>query len=268
MTSIPPPPSEPPAFPTPPGGSIPPPPVGVPLPIPHGGYGAPVASPADRIRYAWQRRSETDYVFDFWTAFGWTLLTCGIYWFYVMYQLVRRSRDHNARRAELLDAATAFAWEQANARGQADELRPHFERISGHLGTLRRIASEFRDPTAWLAIAIVTSLFGANLIVLWIVYILLDGDRAAHDAAEGAIEAELSAVYAQLGAPITPPEPSRMQGRHNYVARIIVSIVTCGFYTLWWTADVMREGNDHFRHNWRWEDDLAASVQQLLGIAR
>ena len=103
MTSIPPPPSEPPAVPPPPSGSIPPPPVGVPLPIPQGGYGAPVASPADRIRYAWQRRSDTDYVFDFWTAFGWTLLTCGIYWFYVMYQLVRRSRDHNARRAELLD---------------------------------------------------------------------------------------------------------------------------------------------------------------------
>jgi hypothetical protein len=40
-------------------------------------YGAPMSS-ADRVRMAWQRRHETDYVFDFWTAFGWTILTCGI----------------------------------------------------------------------------------------------------------------------------------------------------------------------------------------------
>ena len=26
----------------------------------------------------------------------------------------------------------------------------------------------------------------------------------------------------------------------------------------------MTEGNRHFEHNWRWEDDLAQSVQQLM----
>ena len=36
----------------------------------------------------------------YWTALGWTVLTLGIYSFYVFYQLVRRMRDHNARRVE------------------------------------------------------------------------------------------------------------------------------------------------------------------------
>ena len=45
-----------------------------------------------------QRRAETDYIFHYWSALGWTVLTLGIYSFYVFYQLVRRMRDHNARR--------------------------------------------------------------------------------------------------------------------------------------------------------------------------
>ena len=53
-------------------------------------------------RVAYPRRHETDYIFEFWTAFGWTLPTCGIYLVYVVYQLVRRSHDHNLRCSKLL----------------------------------------------------------------------------------------------------------------------------------------------------------------------
>ena len=62
---------------------------------------------AERVRLAARRREETDYIFRYWSALGWTILTLGIYGLYVFYQLVRRMRDHNARRLELLDAAAA-----------------------------------------------------------------------------------------------------------------------------------------------------------------
>ena len=71
-----------------------------------------------------QRRDESDYIFSYWSALGWTILTFGIYGFYVLYQLVRRMRDHNARRLELLDAATTVAWEQAGRQGLQQELAP------------------------------------------------------------------------------------------------------------------------------------------------
>src|SRR5262249_61378498 len=79
----------------------------------------PVAAPntADRIRIAWQQRYETDYVFEFWSALGWTILTLGIYAFYIIYQLMRRDRDHIRRRLELLHAPTPFAWQRAYDRG-------------------------------------------------------------------------------------------------------------------------------------------------------
>jgi hypothetical protein len=227
-------------------------------PVPAAGYAPPGTAP-DRVRAAWQRRHETDYVFNFWTALGWTILTCGIYGLYVIYQLMRRSRDHNLRRIELLDSATTFAWEQAEARGLGEELRPNFERISTQMAVLRQQSGQFRDPIVWMILYIIGS-----SIVQAIAFILLDGDLVTHDHAEGAIEAELSDVYARLGAPVPGPDPNRLKGKHNYVGRIIASIASCGVYMLWWLYDVMVEGNRHFEHNWRWEDGLAQSVQQLL----
>jgi hypothetical protein len=217
----------------------------------------PAPAPADRVRLAWQQRAESDYRFEFWTALGWTLLTCGIYGFYVTYQLVRRSRDHNLRRLEMLDAASAFAWQQAESQGVATELQPNFSRITAELGVLRHQSTQFRDPLVWMLL----SIFGVVHIIL---YILLDGDLVDHDRAEGAIEHELSVIYTRLGAAVPAPDPSRMKAKHNYVGRVVASILTCGLYSLWWQYNVMTETNQHYDHNWRWEDGLAASVQQLV----
>lgn len=247
-------PTEPPAQPPPPAPArVPAPAVAAPP-----AYPAPVAAPIDRIRAAYQRRNETDYVFDFWSAFGWTLLTCGIYQIYVVYQLVRRSRDHNTRRLEELDAATTFAWDRAGERGLQDELRPNFERIATRLAVVRHQTTEFRDPTVWLVLAIF-----ARGIVEIVAFVLLDGDLVKHDYNEGGVEHELAEIYTRLGAPLSSPDPARLHQAHNYVARVIVTLVTCGLYSLWWEYDVMTQLNRHFEENWAWEDALAGSVQSL-----
>src|SRR5436305_11281596 len=144
----------------------------------------PTASPVERIQRAYAARAESDYIFSFWTAFGWTILTCGIYGYYVLYQLIRRSRDHNRRRLELLDAATAAAWDRAQGNGRGDELRPRFESMGVHLGVLRQMTTDFRDPVIWTIIRLL------GTIVDIILFILLDGDLVKHDAAERAAEAE------------------------------------------------------------------------------
>jgi hypothetical protein len=242
--------------------SMPPPdppvPPGVPPTGPPPGYGvAPPPSSIDRIRMAWQGRAASDYVFNFWTALGWTLLSCGFYGFYVTYQLMRRSRDHNLRRIELLDAATAFAWQQAETRGLSAELQPNFGRISAELAVMRQKSTEFRDPVVWTLL----SLLGG--VVHVIMYIILDGDLVDHDRAEGAVESELASIYGRLGVSVPAPDPSRLKGRHQYALRVVVTFVTCGLYFLWWQYDVMTECNRHFEHNWRWEDGLVAAVQTM-----
>lgn len=215
-------------------------------------------APAERVRVSWQRRPESDYLFDFWTALGWTVLTCGFYSWYVFYQLMRRSRDHNARRLEMLEAARTYAWETTVRRGLADELTPAFERVALDLTVLERQTREFRDPGLWLLLSIVTS--GIAQYVGWI---FIDMDLETHDRAEAAIEAELSQIYARLGVSVPTSDLARAKRRHNYVGRVIATLATCGLYALWWLYDLMSEGNRHFEENWRWEDELARAVQTL-----
>ena len=55
----------------------------------------------------------------------------------------------------MLDAASVFAWQQAEASGVGDELQPNFNRISAELNVLRQQATEFRDPVVWTILSII-----------------------------------------------------------------------------------------------------------------
>jgi hypothetical protein len=223
------------------------------------GWAAPALSPAARVDRAWRERTGTDYRFERpWLNILLLFLTCGIFGFYLFYELMRRDRDHNRRRLEMLDAATTFAWNDANAKGMAEELRPAFERIAAHLEVLRALTREFRDPALWLLIY----LFGST-IGLVIAFVLLDGDLIKHDQHEGAVEAELSAVFARLGENVPAPDPRRVKGKQNYAGRIVATIFSCTIYGYWWQANAMRDGNVHVQWNWPWEDALAGAVQRL-----
>jgi hypothetical protein len=215
------------------------------------------------VRLAWQRRAETDYRFEKpWLNIVLGVITCGVFFVIVFYHLVKRSREHNRRRLELLDAATTFAWNEVYRRGLGEELTPAFERIALHLDVLRRQTTEFRDPAIWVILAIFFR--GIPEIVA---FVLLDGDLIAHDRAEGAVEAELAAIYERLGQPLPVPDPSRVKAPDQYAWRIVVTIVTCGIYLFWWFVDQQREGDAHYAINWPWEDHLAQAVQNLQAQA-
>jgi hypothetical protein len=252
----PPPSGEPPGGPAPYGAGLPSTP---PTPSAPGGPPGPPPMPSiDRVYSAWQRRVETDYIFSFWTAIGWTLLTFGIYGFYVFYQLVRRLRDHNIRRLELFDASIAFAWDQAGKRGLQDELTPSFERAAAHLAVMRQMTLDFRDPVIWLLLSIVTS--GIAQIVA---FVLLDKDLVRHDQAEVGVEYELSLIFGRFGYQVPAPDVSRVKQPDNYAGRIVALIVSFGIYGIWWLYNQMDVPNRHFRTNWSQEDALAGAVQAL-----
>lgn len=213
----------------------------------------------DRVRAAWSYRPRTDYLFDFTTALGWTVLTLGVYWYYVLFQLVRRMRAHNLRRHEFLEAASTVAWEKAQERGLADELRPYFERVGGNLAVMRAAAGDFRDPLVWLMLTLITGGI-AGLVA----YVLVDGDLVTHETAELAVESDLALAFSRLDVPVAASaDTTGAKARHNYVGRLAAFVFTFGLYGLWWTYDLMTEGNNHFSGNWVVEDQVATAVQTL-----
>ncbi len=220
--------------------------------------GPPALSGRDRLQFAWQRRGESDYFFDYWTALGWSILTLGIYSFYVFYQLVRRMRDHNQRRLEFLDAALAVGWEEAGRRGLQEELTPSFQRASAHMDVLRRMTGDFRDPVIWLVLSIIV-----KGIVELVAFVLLDQDLVRHDQAEVGVEYELAVIFGRFGQPVPAPDPSRVKGQNNYVGRVVATIFSFGIYLFWWYYNQMEDPNRHFRANWAQEDALMAAVHGL-----
>ncbi len=216
--------------------------------------GLPQMPASERVRLAAQRRGESDYIFSYWSALGWTILTFGIYGLYVFYQLVRRMRDHNARRLELLDAATTVAWEQAGRQGLQQELAPSFQRAGAQLAVLRQMTYDFRDPVIWVLLAIVAGV--AEIIA----FVLLDQDLIKHDQAEAGVEYELSMIYGRLGQRLPAPQQGRVKRPDNYVGRIVAVIVSFGIYMFWWFYNQMQEPNKHFAVNWTQEDELVKAV--------
>jgi Domain of unknown function (DUF4234) len=254
MTTTPPPPP-PPASPPPPPAT-PPPPQQPPVP-------PPSLTPVERFRMAYGARAQTDYYFEgMGMVIFLTIITCGIFGFYVFYQLMKRMRDHNRRRLDLLESATELAWQRASAHGVAEELRPNFERIAANVAVLRGLTTEFRDPGIWVVIAIISNAYFTSIGEA-IGYVFLDQDLIKHDQAEGAIEAELSAIFARLGQNVPPPDPSRQKGNQNYAGRIVATIFTCSIYALWWEYNAMDDVNKHFLWNWPWEDALAGAVNAM-----
>src|SRR5262249_45664168 len=149
MTTTPPPPPPPPpgAPPPPPPPPPQPPPPHQPPPAQQPGGPVPAATPVERFGFAYNARAQTDYSFEnLGMVIFLIIITCGIFGFYVFYQLMRRMRDHNRRRLDLLESATEIAWQRATEQGVAEELRPNFERIATNLAVLRGLTTEFRDP--------------------------------------------------------------------------------------------------------------------------
>lgn len=216
---------------------------------------SPSVPAVERVRAAARRRDETDYIFNYWSALGWTILTLGIYGFYVFYQLVRRMRDHNMRRLELLDAATAAAWEQAGRQGLQRDMTPSFERTAGHLAVLRQMTRDFRDPVIWVLLAIV-----ARGIAEIVAFVLLDQDLIKHGRAEADAGHELSMIYGRLGQQVASPEQGEVKQPDSYVGRVLAAIFSLGIYMFWWFYNQMQEPNKHFASNWAQEDDLVNAV--------
>ena len=226
-----------------------------PEPMPEAAQPMPAA---ERVRLAAQQRGASDYVFSYWSALGWTVLTFGIYGFYVFYQLVRRMRDHNARRLELLDAATTVAWEQAGRQGLQQELAPSFQRAAGQLAVLRQMTTDFREPVIWVVLAIV-----ARGVAEIVAFVLLDQDLIKHDRAEVGVEYELSLIYGRLGQHVRSPDQDRVKGPDNYVGRIVAAVFSFGIYMFWWYYNQMQVPNQHFAGNWAQEDELARAVEAI-----
>ncbi len=198
------------------------------------------------------QRALTDYSTDPGTAIVLSLLTCGIYGMFVIYTLVQRRDEHFKRMAAVADSSIQQL--RARAAGRESEIQTELAQLEGIRSQMLVMAGE-RGATIWLLICLFTG------IGTFILYYLLMQDYQQHDVLEAQYFTVMSSALAKLGLAGRAGVAVRTVPDREFVTFLLLSLVTCGIYGLFWMYVMIKDFNDHFAAQAAWEDFIAASLR-------
>lgn len=205
------------------------------------------------LYYYIQQRATTDWMTDPGMAVLLTLVTCGIYGFYVFYKLMERRDLHLARMYNVAGTSIALLKEKANAAGKIDVVSAEIMQLE----TVQRQMydqSKERGAALWLVLGILTG------IAMYIGYYFIMDDFNNHDALEAQFFTLMSNAMAKLGLSSKPSQASRSIPERNFVTFLLLSIVTCGIYYFYWLYVLVDDGNRHFEAQVQWEDFIYSAL--------
>lgn len=197
-------------------------------------------------------RAITDFITDPGTAILLSLVTCGIYGLYIVYKLVQRRDEHFRRMAAVADAAIAALRDKARGREElvSTELA-QLEQVRMQMATM---AAE-RGAAIWLLICLFTGIGS------FILYYLLMQDYVQHDVLEAQFFTLMSVALAKLGLAAEAGQAVPSVPQRDFVTFLVLSIVTCGIYGLYWMYVMIKDFNDHFMAQVPWEDFLVQALR-------
>jgi Domain of unknown function (DUF4234) len=200
---------------------------------------------------------------------------------YVLYRLVKRRNTHFARQSMLYEDLERVAREVSGKKGVD---------LSVQLNNLDRLRREAqldespRDPVLWSVILVFAagfantfnsfnltggpvSTFGAALIpafAMYYVYYFLMKDLFRHERREDWFFSEFTRVFAGLGINIALPQRLSPVPDRSLIVYIILTIVTIGFFGVYWVYVLISDPNNHFRYQSMVEDTIMAQVSPVV----
>jgi len=203
-----------------------------------------------------RQRSITDWQTAFWPAFLLSLVTCGIYFFYILYKLLERREQHFERMVSFRTHLIEVLKDKAESAGKTPELEQDISALEGmDLDATNRDRMGEKSPVLWLVLSIVVG------VVVYYVYYFLNDDFRAHEANEHQFMLKSSEIMNKLGitqeqiiTPMVVPERS-------FVTFLILTIVTCGIYGIYWIYTLITDPNNHFDSQAVWEEQLLAMLK-------
>jgi hypothetical protein len=204
------------------------------------------------LEYNVAARASTDFITDPGTAILLSIITCGIYGFYILYKLVQRRDEHFQRMAAVVDAATAQL--RAKAQGREDAIAAELAQLEQIRMRMATMSAE-RGAAIWLLICIFTG------IGYFIIYYLLMKDYVEHDAVEAQFFTVMSSALVKLGLAGQAGQAVPTVPQREFVTFLLLSIITCGIYGIYWMYVMIKDFNEHFLAQVPWEDFLLAALR-------
>jgi hypothetical protein len=204
------------------------------------------------LQYNVAARVSTDFITDPGMAILLSIVTCGIYGFYIIYKLVQRRDEHFRRMSAVADASIAQL--KVKAQGREDAIAAELTQLEQIRMRMATMAAE-RGAAIWLLICIFT---GVGSLIL---YYLLMQDYVEHDEVESQFFTLMSGALAKLGLSGQAGQAVPSVPRREYVTFLILTIVTCGIYGIYWMYVMIKDFNEHFLAQVPWEDFLLQALQ-------
>ncbi len=203
-----------------------------------------------------RQRSITDWQTAPGTAIVLGIVTCGIYWFYVLYKILERHEQHFERMVSFRTHLIAVLKEKAEAAGKTADVAQEMSELEGmDLDATTRDRNGEKSPVLWLVLSIVVG------VVVYYVYYFLNDDFRSHEANENAFMLKASEVMNKIGITENQIVTPMVLPERNFVTYIILSIVTCGIYGIYWMYTLIKDPNEHFDGHAMWEEQVQAILQ-------
>lgn len=216
--------------------------------------GQETGSLVQNLYYYVQQRATTDWTTDPVMAIVLSIVTCGIYGLYVFYKLMERRDLHFARMANVVNTSVELLKQKAAAAGKS-------ELITQELASLEMVQREMYDQSRergavlWLVLAIFT--FGIGTLIGY--YLLMD-DFARHDQLEAQYFTLMSSALAKTGLASQASQAAPILPEREFVMFLLLSIITCGIYGIYWMYVLVKDGNDQFEGQVMWEDFIYSAL--------
>jgi len=211
------------------------------------------AQQGSQLEYWVAERARTDWITDPGMAILLSIITCGIYGWYIIFKLVQRRDEHFKRMAGV--AESAIAQLRAKAQGREDAVAAELSQLEQVRLQMNTMSAE-RGAAIWLLIAIFT--FGIGYMIL---YYLLMQDYVQHDAVEAQFFTLMSSALNKLGLSEQAGQAARTVPDREYVTFLVLTLVTCGIYGVYWMYVMIKDFNDHFMAQVPWEDFLLQALR-------
>ena len=191
---------------------------------------------------------------------------------YVIYRLVQRRNAHFARQYLLYEDLANAAEELVTKKGVQ-------ENASIGLDNLARIAKEARvyetekSAALWVMLTLAgTSLPSATLLaaptgtgllpllaVLYVYYFLMK-DFYKHERREDQFIRDLLGALAISGLSVSLPYRNPPLPERSFALYVVLSVVTIGFFWVYWVYVLLNDPNNHFRQQMLIEDTIMAQL--------
>jgi hypothetical protein len=204
-----------------------------------------------------RRRRDTDVQLSFAMYLILGFFTLGIYAIYIHYKLIDRQQNHFKRMGRFNEDLFKVISERAEVTGRGEEMRRELDELRVLNDDYQRLQrGKERSAGLWTFLSVIT--FG--ILFFYVLYFLND-DLRKHQAAEAEYIEKASHTLNKLGIGRHPVVVEQVVPDRSFALYLVLTIVTLGFFEIYWAYVRIKDGNDHFLEHDRFEDQLVGLIR-------